>query len=88
METKEMKMDVRRFDSPDERRLFARGRTDVVTIGGAALALARGKRELAATVARLMPAKVFTGVRQLIQKAVGDDWPELSQRILPEEGLP
>ena len=36
----------------------------------------------------LMPAEVFTGVRQLIQRAVGDDWLELSQRILPEEGLP
>ncbi len=34
----------------------------------------------------LMPAEVFAGVKQLIQKAVGDDWAELTQRI-PELSL-
>ncbi len=29
----------------------------------------------------VMPAPVFAGVRQLIQKAVGDDWAELTRRI-------
>ena len=29
----------------------------------------------------LMPPEVFAGVKQLIQKAVGDDWAELTRRI-------
>jgi len=29
----------------------------------------------------VMPAPVFAGVKQLIQKAVGDDWAELTRRI-------
>jgi hemerythrin-like domain-containing protein len=29
----------------------------------------------------LMPVEVFAGVKQLIQKAVGDDWTELTRRI-------
>jgi Hemerythrin HHE cation binding domain len=33
----------------------------------------------------LMPAEAFAGVRQLVQKAVGDDWAELARRI-PELG--
>jgi quercetin dioxygenase-like cupin family protein len=36
----ELKMAARRFDSPDERRPFARGHTDVVTIGGVTVGLA------------------------------------------------
>jgi len=40
VETKELKMDARQFDSPDERIPFARGRTDVVTIGGFTFGLA------------------------------------------------
>jgi len=28
-----------------------------------------------------MPAEVFAGVKQLVQKAVGDDWAELTRRI-------
>jgi hemerythrin-like domain-containing protein len=33
----------------------------------------------------LMPAEAFVGVKQLVQKAVGDDWAELTRRI-PELG--
>lgn len=33
----------------------------------------------------LMPAEAFAGVKQLVQKAVGDDWAELTRRI-PELG--
>lgn len=29
----------------------------------------------------LMPAEVFAGLTQLIQKAVGDDWAELTRRM-------
>lgn len=29
----------------------------------------------------LMPAEAFAGVKQLVQKAVGDDWAELTRRI-------
>jgi hypothetical protein len=29
----------------------------------------------------LMPAPVFTGVKQIIQKAIGDEWAELTRRI-------
>jgi hypothetical protein len=28
-----------------------------------------------------MPAEAFAGVKQLVQKAVGDDWEELTRRI-------
>jgi len=30
---------------------------------------------------RVMPAPVFAGAKQLIQKAIGDDWAELTRRI-------
>ncbi len=40
MATDERKMVARRFDFPDERRPFARGHTEVVTIGGITLGLA------------------------------------------------
>ncbi len=36
----EQKMAARQFDSPDERRPFARGHTEVVTIGGVTVGLA------------------------------------------------
>jgi mannose-6-phosphate isomerase-like protein (cupin superfamily) len=36
----ERKMAARQFDSPDERRAFAQGHTDVVTMGGVTLGLA------------------------------------------------
>jgi hypothetical protein len=29
----------------------------------------------------LMPAEVFTGIKMLVQKTVGDDWAELNRRI-------
>jgi hypothetical protein len=29
----------------------------------------------------VMPAPVFAGAKQLIQKAIGDDWTELTRRI-------
>ena len=29
----------------------------------------------------VMPAPAFAGVKQLIQKAIGDDWAELTRRI-------
>jgi mannose-6-phosphate isomerase-like protein (cupin superfamily) len=40
MATEEQKLAARQFDSPDERRPFARGRTEVVAIGGVTLGLA------------------------------------------------
>lgn len=40
MATDEPKITARQFDSPDERRPFARGHTDVATIGGVTLGLA------------------------------------------------
>jgi hypothetical protein len=34
----------------------------------------------------VMPAAAFARVKQLIQKAVGTDWPELTRRIPTLEG--
>lgn len=43
MATDDPKMAARQFDSPDERRAFAQGQMDVVTIGGVTLGLATFK---------------------------------------------
>ena len=29
----------------------------------------------------VMPAEVFAGAKQLVQRAIGDDWAELTRRI-------
>ena len=40
MAADELKLAARQFDTPDERRPFARGHTEVVTIGGTTVGLA------------------------------------------------